>query len=120
MRSGTAWRTAASRYSSPIASPGPGPACAGRSALLAALDGDDTPFDVRAHALVASGWAADRADRREDAVRLYRQALVHLDTRPEYNHQLTIGPVRSWAAAGLKAPRTAGPPQETPNLQMVA
>ena len=90
------------------------------AALLAALDGDDTPFDVRAHALVASGWAADRADRREDAVRLYRQALVHLDTRPEYNHQLTIGPVRSWAAAGLKAPRTAGPPQETPNLQMVA
>ena len=90
------------------------------AALLAALDGNDTPFDVRAHALVASGWAADRVDRREDAVRLYRQALVHLDTRPEYNPQLTIGPVRSWAAAGLKAPQTAGPPQETPHLQMVA
>jgi tetratricopeptide (TPR) repeat protein len=83
------------------------------AALLAALDSDDTPFDVRAHALVARGWAADRADRREDAVRLYRQALAYLDTRPEYNHQFTIAPARSWASAGLKTPRTEGAPQET-------
>jgi len=89
------------------------------AALLAALNSDDTPFDVRAHALVAGGWAADRADRREDAVRLYRQALAYLDTRPDYNHQFTIAPTRSWASAGLKTPQTEGPPQETPDLQKV-
>ena len=93
--------------------------CDEADALLAALDSDGTPFDVRAHALVARGWVADRASRREDAARLYQQALAYLDTHPEYNHQFTIAPARSWATDGLKAPRTDGPPPGTPDLQSV-
>ncbi|MEX0800803.1 MAG: C45 family autoproteolytic acyltransferase/hydrolase [Dehalococcoidia bacterium] len=87
-------------------------------ALLATLDTDDTPFDVRAHALLALGWTADHAGRREEAIESYRRALASLDTHPEYNHQFTIAPARAWASAGLKSPRI-GPPPETPDLLRV-
>lgn len=87
--------------------------------LLAALDTDETPFDVRAHALVAHAWLADRAGRRDDAVARYRRALAYLDAHPQYNHEFTIAPARGWAAAGLKAPQTSSGFPETPDLQKV-
>ncbi|MBI2914004.1 MAG: hypothetical protein HYY03_08800 [Chloroflexi bacterium] len=87
--------------------------------LLARLDADAIPFDVRAHALVARAWIADRSGRRSEAVALHRRALAYLDANPRYNHQFTVAPLRGWVAAGLKAPQTNAPLPATPPLQRV-
>jgi hypothetical protein len=88
-------------------------------ALLAPLDADETPFDVRAHACVARAWIADRTARRADALRLYRRAQAYLDEYPQYNHQFTINPMRGWVALGLKSPQTNGDLPVPPHLQLV-
>lgn len=85
-------------------------------ALLAPIDTEETRFDIRAQVIVARGWVADRTARREDAIELYRRTLAYLDAHAQYNHQFTIGPMRRWAEAGLKAPQTSGDLPATPHL----
>jgi hypothetical protein len=84
--------------------------------LLATVDTDDTPFEIRAPAMIARGWVADVTGRRADALALYRRALACLDAHPQYNHAFTIAPMRGWIAAGLKAPRSARDLPQTPPL----
>ncbi len=87
--------------------------------LLASLDTDEAPFEIRAHALVARAWVADRTGRRNDALCLYRQAQAYLDAFPRYNHQFTIAPMRKWIADGIAGPLAAGRLPLLPHLQGV-
>jgi len=87
--------------------------------LLAGLDTDSAPFDVRSHALVMRAVIADRLARRGDAIRLYQQAQGYLDAHA-YNHQSMVAPLRVRIAAGLRQAQDKGPMPETPDLQRVA
>ncbi len=87
-------------------------------ALLAGLDTDAAPFDVRARALIARALIADRIASRDAALSLYRQAQAYLDAHPDYYDQLTVIPLRARIAAGLKASQAKGPMPATPDLQM--
>ena len=86
-------------------------------AILATLDNDDAPFDVRANSIVARAQILDRLGRREDAISAYTHARAYLEEHSEYNDGL-IAPLRGRVAAGLKAPGT-GPMPGTPGLQML-
>jgi hypothetical protein len=83
--------------------------------LLDELDGDETPFDLRANALTARAQLLDRLGRREEALAAYRTALACLDANPQYNDGL-IAPLRGRIAAGLKSPQR-GPMPAAPSLQ---
>jgi hypothetical protein len=87
--------------------------------LLASLDSDETPFEIRAHAHIARAWVADCAGQRREALGLYRQAREYLDSFPQYNHQLTIAPMRKWVADGLAAPQANASLPALPHLQRV-
>ena len=87
--------------------------------LLAGLDTDGVPFDVRSHGLVARALIADRLGRRENAIRFYQQTQTYLDAHPDYNDQFTVAPIRAWVSAGLQAPQTKGAIPKTPDLQGV-
>ncbi len=86
--------------------------------LLAGLDTDAAPFDVRAHAFIARALIADRIASRDAAIGLYRQAQAYLDAHPDYYDQITVIPLRARIAAGLKATHPKGPMPATPDLQM--
>jgi hypothetical protein len=87
--------------------------------LLAGLDTDSAPFDVRSHALVMRAVIADRSARRGDAIRLYQQAQGYLDAHA-YNHQSMVAPLRVRIDAGLRQAQDEGPMPESPDLQRVA
>jgi hypothetical protein len=84
-------------------------------ALLEGLEGDETPFDVRANALAARAQILDRLGRREEALAAYRTAGEYLEANAQYNDGL-IAPLRGRIAAGLKSPQR-GPMPPTPALQ---
>lgn len=86
-------------------------------AILATLDQDGVPFDVRANALVARAQVLDRLGRREDALGVYTVAGRYLDEHSQYNDGL-IAPLRGRVAAGQKAPSTGAMPG-TPGLQRI-
>ena len=78
---------------------------AGAYAALAPAEAEGAPFEARAQGLAARALLADRTGRREEAVRLWRATLAHLDSAPEYN---VFGAIRALAEQGL-----AGPVHET-------
>jgi hypothetical protein len=85
-------------------------------AILAELDVEDVPFDVRANALTATALVLDRQGQRPEAVAACRRAMAYLDENPQYNDGL-IAPLRKRAADVLKAPQTAKPMPAFPALQ---
>lgn len=85
--------------------------------LLATLDAEDAPFDVRANALVARAQVLDRLGRRDEAIGVYRRAAAYLEEHPQYNDGL-IAPLRGRVEAGLKAPN-AGAIPSLPMLQRI-
>ncbi len=87
-------------------------------AILAELDAESVPFDVRANALAVRALVLDRLDRREEALAIYRRAQAYLEDHVEYNDGL-IAPLRGRIAAGLKAPQDGGPVPGTPSLQIL-
>ncbi len=87
--------------------------------LLAGLDGDDAPFDVRAWGLAVRGVIADRLGRRDQAQGRYRQAQALIESRPEYNDQFFLAPAQAVVSRGLQTSQTSGPMPPTPDLQHV-
>ncbi len=85
--------------------------------ILATLDNDDVPFDVRANALAARAQALDRLNRREEAVSAYRAAAAYLDAHSQYNDGL-ISPLRGRIERGLGRPGSGKMPG-TPALQRI-
>jgi tetratricopeptide (TPR) repeat protein len=88
------------------------------AAILAPLDEEDVPFDVRANALTARALVLDRQGKRPEAVAACRRAMAYLDENPEYNDVLTA-PLRKRAADVLKAPQTVKPMPSFPALQRI-
>jgi len=86
--------------------------------ILAGLDGENTPFDVRANAMVARASVLDRLGRRQDAVETYARAQAYLEVNSEYNDGL-ISPLRKRIAEGLKRPQDGKPMPEFPGLQRI-
>jgi hypothetical protein len=86
--------------------------------LLATLDTERAPFEVRAAGVAYRAWIADRLGRRGDAVGLYTHARAYLDTHPEYADRFTNA-VRKLVTAGLAAPQTDGSLRDLPDLQYV-
>jgi hypothetical protein len=78
---------------------------AGAFDALAPADAAAAPFEVRAEALAARALLADRLGRREDALRLWRATLAHLDSGPEYG---VFGPIRALAERGRAGPVSDG------------
>lgn len=87
-------------------------------ALLAALDGDAVPFDVRINAVVARAVVADRLGDRGRAIGLYQRGQALFAEQPQYNDGL-VAFLHRRVAAGLQAPLTSGPFPQTPALQRV-
>jgi tetratricopeptide (TPR) repeat protein len=85
-------------------------------AILAELDVEDVPFDVRANALTARALVLDRQGQRPEVVAACRRAMAYLDENPQYNDGLTA-PLRKRAGNVLKAPQTAKPMPSFPALQ---
>jgi len=85
------------------------------AAILASLDEEDVPFDVRANALIARALVLDRQGERQEAVAACRRAMAYLDENPQYNDGLTA-PLRKRAGDVLKAPQTAKPMPSFPTL----
>jgi tetratricopeptide (TPR) repeat protein len=75
-------------------------------ALLEPVEAEAAPFGTRAWGLAVRGLLADRLGRREEALRLYERAQVHVNSRPEYN---IFDDLREQIRAGLEAPRTDEP-----------
>jgi hypothetical protein len=86
--------------------------------LLADLDEDEVPFDVRINAVVARAVVADRLGRRDEAVRLYERGRELFGANSQYNDGL-VSFLRRRIARGLKAPQVSGPFPGTPALQRV-
>jgi hypothetical protein len=86
--------------------------------ILAGLDEENTPFDVRANAMVARASVLDRLERRAEAVEAYGKAQAYLDANPEYNDGL-ISPLRKRIAGGLKRPQHGKPMPGFPGLQRI-
>jgi hypothetical protein len=74
---------------------------AGAFAALAPAESEIAPFEARAAALASRALLADRLGRRDEALRLWRATLAHLDAAPEYG---VFGPIRALAARGLAGP----------------
>jgi tetratricopeptide (TPR) repeat protein len=70
-------------------------------AALAPTESPDAPFEARAEGLASRALLADRLGRRDEALRLWRATLAHLDAGPEYN---VFDELRALAEAGLKDP----------------
>src|SRR3546814_10546210 len=62
-------------------------------AILAGLDAEGVPFDVRANATAARASVLDRLGRRQEALEAYAGAQAYLEANPEYNDGL-ISPLR--------------------------
>jgi len=77
----------------------------------------DAPFEIRAYGLSMRAVLADRLGRREEALRLYRAAAAHLESRPELASYFE--PLRKGIAAGAAQPQTDGPLPETQHLTRV-
>jgi hypothetical protein len=77
--------------------------------VLAATEDAAGRFDARAHGLVARARLADLLGRREEALRLYRLAAVHLDAGPEFD---VFGGLRAQIEAGIAAPAVDRRPPE--------
>ncbi|MDO8615600.1 MAG: C45 family autoproteolytic acyltransferase/hydrolase [Dehalococcoidia bacterium] len=86
--------------------------------LLAGLDADAVPFDVRINAVIARAVVADRLGDRPRAVDLYRRGQELFGENRQYNDGL-VAPLHKRIAAGLRAPLTRGPFPPTPALQRV-
>jgi len=76
----------------------------GAFAALAPAEASGVPFDARAEGLACRALLADRLGRREEALRLWRAALSHLETGPEFN---VFDELRELAREGLAAPASA-------------
>jgi tetratricopeptide (TPR) repeat protein len=85
------------------------------AAILASLDEEDVPFDVRANALTARALVLDRQGKRQEAVAACRRAMAYLDENPQYNDGLT-SPLRKRAGDVLKAPQRGKPMPTFPTL----
>ncbi len=72
------------------------------AALAPAEDEADAPFDARAYGLAMRGLVADQLQMRDEALRLWRATLAHLDSHREFN---TFRSLRELAEAGLRAPQ---------------
>jgi hypothetical protein len=92
---------------------------AAADALLAEIDVDEAPFEVRAYALVARAMIADRQGRRLEALNQYRAAEAFLNAHGEYDAPLIVGSVRAWIREGLAAPQNRGPLPPMPDLQSI-
>jgi tetratricopeptide (TPR) repeat protein len=77
----------------------------GAYAALAPAEASEAPFEARAEGLASRALLADRLGRREEALRLWRATLAHLDSAPEYN---VFGGLRRLAEGGLVRPARAG------------
>jgi hypothetical protein len=86
--------------------------------ILAGLDGENTPFDVRANSLVARASVLDRIGRRQEAIEAYARANAYLEANPAYNDGL-ISPLRKRIAEGLKSAQDGKPMPEFPGLQTI-
>ena len=86
--------------------------------ILAGLDAENTPFDVRANGLVARASILDRLGRRQAAIEAYTRAQAYLEANSEYNDGL-ISPLRKRIAEGLKSPQGGKPMPGFPGLQRI-
>jgi tetratricopeptide (TPR) repeat protein len=77
---------------------------AGAFEALAPAEDPSAPFDARAHGLASRALLADRLGRRDEALRIWRATLAHLDAGPEFN---IFEAQRALARAGLAKPQTA-------------
>ncbi len=87
-------------------------------ALLATVDTERAPFDVRARGYAYRGWIADQRGHRDQAVGFYQRARAYLDAHAEFTDGLTEQ-VRDLLAAGLSAPLTDAALTGIPDLQYV-
>ncbi|RIK91365.1 MAG: hypothetical protein DCC71_25130, partial [Proteobacteria bacterium] len=65
---------------------------------LAPAEDPAAPFDARAHGLAMRGVLADRLAQRDEARRLFRALLAHLESGPQYG---VFEPLRTLATDGL-------------------
>jgi hypothetical protein len=86
--------------------------------ILAGLDTDEVPFDVRANAMVARASSLDRLGRRQEAVEAYTGAQEYLEANSEYNDGL-ISPLPRRIAEGLKSAQDGKPMPGFPGLQRI-
>jgi hypothetical protein len=84
--------------------------------ILAGLDVENTPFDVRANAMVARASVLDRLGHRQEAVEAYTRAQAYLEANSQYNDGL-ISPLRKRTAEGLKTAQEGKQMPEFPGLQ---
>jgi hypothetical protein len=80
----------------------------GAFAALAPAEAPQAPYEARAYGLAGRALLADALGRRDDALRLWRATLAHLDSAPEFN---VFEALRSLAEAALERPP---PPRELP------
>lgn len=88
----------------------------GTDRLLAGIDLERAPFEVRVAALLARAIVADERGQRAAALVAYREALAALDAAPQYTDFGTAG-VRDHAQAGLAAPLSRAVVEPIPHLQ---
>jgi tetratricopeptide (TPR) repeat protein len=87
--------------------------------LLAPLDADSTPAEVRVYALLARGALAGRMGRSEQALAIYHRAAQCLESLPQYAQSSLFAPAREEITQGLAGTAPKGALQDLPDLAMV-
>jgi tetratricopeptide (TPR) repeat protein len=88
-------------------------------ARIEPLTAEDVPVDLCAHALVAEAELRDALGEREEALAAYRRAGDHLaELEEQFAGAALFRALAERVAAGLEAPRSAGP-EGLPALQYV-
>ncbi len=87
--------------------------------LLAPLDTDSTPAEVRIYALLARGAVARRLGRSDQALALYQRAAECLDSLPQYAQSSLFATAREQVTQALAGTTPDGALSDLPDLAMV-
>jgi tetratricopeptide (TPR) repeat protein len=87
--------------------------------LLAPLDADSTPAEVRVYALLARGALAGRLGRSEQALAIYHRAAQCLESLPQYAQSSLFAAAREQVTVGLTGAVPDGALLDLPDLAMV-
>ena len=87
--------------------------------LLAPLDTDSTPAEVRVYALLARGAVARRLGKSDQALALYQRAAQCLDSLPQYAQSSLFATAREQVKRALAGSTPDGALSDLPDLAMV-